>query len=166
MNSVLEFLAHAVVLEEEAADRYDELATAMTADHNEPVATLFREMSRVTRIHLSEMVGRARKAGDLPDLKPWEYKWPGGESPGARGLDQESDHTLTPNDALRLALTAEQMVFAFYAKVAATSEVPEVRKLAQTFADEETGHVTEIERWLERYPEADTDWNKSTRTPG
>jgi rubrerythrin len=41
-----EFLAHAIALEHEAAERYLELADMMEAHRNDPVSALFRDMVR------------------------------------------------------------------------------------------------------------------------
>lgn len=160
MKSVPEFLAHAVVLEEEAAERYEQLAEATAAHDNEPATELFRTMAHFARKHMEQTLARARDAGALPELKPWEYEWPGGESPEAWVLAEEVDYSMTPADALRLALSAEQLAHAFYAEVARTAGNAEVKALAQVFADEEAGHVEEIERWLDRHPDADADWGE------
>jgi len=164
MKTVPEFLAHAVVLEEEAADRYDELADAMHVHNNEPVAELFRRMAGFSRMHAAEAVKRAEKTGPLPDIKPWEYEWPGSESPESAALD-DSHYLMTPNHALRMALAAEQTAYRFYADVAQSTRTEEVRELAETFAEEEAGHVVEIEKWLARYPEADENWDDDPDPP-
>ena len=41
-----EFLAHAIAMEQEAADRYLELADMMEAHHNDAVSAVFRDMCR------------------------------------------------------------------------------------------------------------------------
>ena len=58
MKTLEVFLAHAVTVEEEAADRYDELAAAMEVRHNEDVAALFRRMAGYSRPS-----GRSHRAG-------------------------------------------------------------------------------------------------------
>lgn len=161
MKSLGEFFAHAVVLEEEAAERYEQLAASMASYDNAIAQELFLIMAKFARMHLDETVTRSREAGELPDLKPWQYEWPGGESPEAWWLAEDPDYSMSPNEALRVALSAEQLAHAFYAQVARTAIDPGVRKIAQTFADEEANHVAEIERWLRRHPEADEDWSES-----
>jgi len=164
MDTVPVFLAHAIVLEEEAAERYDELADTMETHNNRPVAELFRQMAEFSRMHAAEAQERARGAGGLPDLKPWEYEWSGSESPESAVLE-DSHYLMTPHHALRMALAAERTAHDFYAGVADRSANGEVRDLARTFAEEEAGHVAEIERWLERYPEADEDWDDDPDPP-
>lgn len=124
MESVSQFLAHAVVLEEEAAERYRQLAAAMVEHENAAIAELFRAVVRITRMQLEETLVRVREVGELPSLKPWEYEWPESQSPDVRSLEEESGYAMTPSNALRLALSAEQLALAFYAELARTAPNP------------------------------------------
>src|SRR4249920_2616015 len=54
-----EFLAHAVAMEQEAADRYHELADMMEAHHNNAVSGVFRDMCRYSEMHRDSIVKRA-----------------------------------------------------------------------------------------------------------
>ncbi len=69
-----EFLAHAVALEQEAADRYLELADMMEAQQNNAVASVFRDMVRYSEMHRDEIRARVG-ATELPKLKSWQYRW-------------------------------------------------------------------------------------------
>ena len=61
MNYALpEFLAHAIALEHEAAERYLELADMMEAHRNDAVSALFRDMVHYSRLHHDSIVERAR----------------------------------------------------------------------------------------------------------
>lgn len=53
-----EFLAHAVALEQEAADRYLELADMMEAHRNDEVSKVFRDMVRYSEMHRDEIKAR------------------------------------------------------------------------------------------------------------
>jgi len=53
-----EFLAHAVAMEEEAAERYLELADMMEAHRNDDVAAIFRDMNRFSNMHRDEIKAR------------------------------------------------------------------------------------------------------------
>ena len=69
MNYTLpEFLAHAIALEQEAADRYLELADMMEAHRNDPVSALFRDMVHYSRLHHDSIVERAQGV-TLPQLR-------------------------------------------------------------------------------------------------
>jgi len=69
-----EFLAHAVALEQEAADRYLELADMMEAHRNDEVSSVFRDMVRYSEMHRDEIKARVG-AIELPKLKSWQYRW-------------------------------------------------------------------------------------------
>ncbi len=145
------FLAHAVVLESEAAERYDELAAVM-AEHNNPeIADLFEKMAYYSRQHRAEAIERARAVGGLPDLKPWEFSWPDAESPEAASFDQVH-YLMGARQALILALAAEKRARDFYAGVSRDAETAEIAALAAEFAEEEAEHAEALERWIERYP--------------
>jgi len=76
MNYTLpEFLAHALALEREAAERYMELAELMNAHGNREVWALFRDMVHFSTLHHEDI---RRRVGDieLPKLRSWEYRWP------------------------------------------------------------------------------------------
>lgn len=159
------FLVHAVVLEDEAASRYDELADTMEVHHNDEVATLFRQMAGYSRLHLQEATKHAAgHAGGLPDLKPWEFEWPGAESPES-GQVGASHYLMTPHHALKLALAAEESAHAFYAGVAGRASSTAIRELAAEFAAEEAGHAEAIRKWLARYPEPARGWDEDLDPP-
>ena len=54
METVEEFLAHAIQLEREAADRFSQLADAMESCGNREVAKLFRQLADYSRLHLAD----------------------------------------------------------------------------------------------------------------
>lgn len=159
------FLAHAVVLEDEAATRYDELADAMEVHNNPEVEKLFRQMAKYSRLHRSEAIEHARNhAGGLPDLKPWEFEWPGDESPESGRLES-SHYLMTPYHALELALAAEHSARDFYASVAASAKDSGIRELAEEFTAEESEHAEAIGKWLEQYPEPPEGWDEDLDPP-
>ncbi|MGY6587470.1 MAG: ferritin-like domain-containing protein [Wenzhouxiangella sp.] len=159
------FLAHAVVLEDEAAERYDELADAMDNHNNAEVAALFRKMAGYSRLHRAEAVDHARQhAGGLPPLKSWEFHWPDDESPESANLTL-SHYLMTPHQALELALQAECSARDFYAGVAERSELPAIVELAREFAEEEGEHAEALEVWLKRFPKTQDDWDHDPDPP-
>lgn len=159
------FLVHAVVLEDEAATRYDELADTMEVHHNDEVAGLFRQMAEYSRLHLKEASEHATKhAGGLPDLKPWEFEWPGAESPESGRL-QSSHYLMTPHHALQLALAAELRARDFYASVASHANCPQICSLAAEFAAEEAEHAAALEKWLTRFPRPPRAWDEDLDPP-
>ena len=150
MDSIRRFLAHAVRLEAEAARRFDELADMMATHGKNDVEALFRQMADFSRLHLEEAMARAgfRYITDLPEDG---YDWPDGESPEAAswwGVDAFMD----TRDALELALESERRGLAFYQGIAEDTSDPRVAAMATEFAEEEEGHVVQLERRLAQHP--------------
>lgn len=159
------FLAHAVVLEDEAAGRYDELADAMATHRNRETEALFRRMAGHSRQHRDEAIERARRqGGGLPDLKPWEFAWPDAESPESGDMGA-SHYLMTPHHALELARAAELGAERFYRHVAEASEDAAIKALAAEFADEEAEHAQAIERWMASTPEPPEGWHEDPDPP-
>ncbi len=149
--SVALFLAHAITLEDEAAERYDELADVMAVHHNE-VEALFRRMAGYSRLHRDEAQARAAaEALALPPLRPWEFAWPAPESPESAALEH-THYLMDAHQALSLALAAERQAQAFYRQVAETTADSGVRALATEFAEEEAEHARLLEAWLAQHP--------------
>ncbi|WP_395664482.1 ferritin family protein [Methylocella sp.] len=146
MQTVEEFLAYAVKLEEEAASRFGELADVMTGCGNAEVGRLFRRLSDYSRLHLADAKSRAAYR-DIPDLKPADYVWPDLESPEAAAI-WAADPFLGREQALEIARDAEQASLDFYSKILETTSDPEIRILAREFVDEESSHVAEISKWI------------------
>ncbi len=146
MQNVDEFLAHAIRLEEEAANRLGDLAHAMKIYGNHDSAAFFGKLAHFSRLHLAQARARAGYH-DLPELKAHEFEWPDGESPEATSM--EASHYLMDLDyAMQLSLESEQRGFDFYDGIARTTEDPEIRTMAVEFAAEEAEHVAELKRWM------------------
>jgi len=146
MEDVEEFLAHAIRLEEDAANRFADLANAMKTYGNHEAAHFFGKLAHFSRQHLAD--ARARAGFHvIPNLKEDEYHWGSDESPEATSM--EASHYLMEMDyAIQLAIESERSGFAFYDNVAKTTRDPEIRRMAEEFAIEEAGHVAELERWI------------------
>lgn len=143
-----EFLAHAIALEHEAAERYLELADMMEAHRNDPVSAVFRDMVHYSRLHHDSIVERARGV-TLPKLRSWEYRW---SQPPEMGGDEAFDYTLSTYDALQYARENEVRGLDYYTNVGLHASDPEVKRLATDFANEETEHVAALDDWIARTP--------------
>lgn len=150
-----EFLAHAVALEHEAAERYLELADMMEAHRNDAVATIFRDMNRFSLMHHDEVKGRVG-ALELPRLKSWQYRW---TAPPEMGGDEAFDYMLEPYNALRYARENEVRAMEYYRSVAAEATDAEVKRLATEFAAEESEHVAALDKWLAQTPRPAMTWD-------
>ncbi|MGE5154807.1 MAG: ferritin-like domain-containing protein [Bdellovibrio bacteriovorus] len=139
--TVAELLVHALELEHESAERYRLLAGTMAMHHNAEVAELFRRMADMSDAHASQVTARA-EGMLLPDIAPWDFKWSCPESPESDCPDDvEVSYLMTPQQALQIALHNETRGRDFYARVAASSPTPEVRRIAGEMAQEEDEHV-------------------------
>jgi rubrerythrin len=152
-----EFLTHAVALENEAAERYAELADMMESYRNDQVSALFREMHQFSRLHRDQIKARAGDV-ELPELRSWQYRW---RVPPEVGGEEAFDPGLNAYSALRYARENEGRALAYYRSVAEEPGAdPEVLRLASDFADEEAGHVAALDRWLAQTPRPSEPWSQ------
>lgn len=149
-----EFLAHAVALEQEAADRYLELADMMEAHRNDAVSAVFRSMTRFSQMHCDSIKLRIGSI-QLPQLKSWEYRW---TSPPEVGGEEGFDYLIEPYNALKYARENEMRAMEYYRSVAAESTDAEVKRLAGEFAHEETEHVAALDKWIALTPRPSATW--------
>ncbi len=161
--SMAELLAHALAIEQEAAQSYKDLAEQMKQCGNDEVAELFEKMSVLETAHADKV---SEKAGDreLPELAPWEYRWHELESPET--VDLAGIHYLmTPYQALKLAHENETSAMAFFEAAANGCTDENARALAAEFADDERQHVAWMQTWLSKYPPPEDDWDYDPDPP-
>lgn len=156
-----EFLAHAIQLENEAAERYLELADMMEAHDNREVAALFRDMVHFSQLHRDDI---RRRVGDieLPKLRSWEYRW---STPPEVGGEEGFDYMIEPYNALRYARENEVRAMEYYSSVGQESSDPEVRRLAAEFASEEAEHVDALDDWLAHTTRPSANWDSDPEVP-
>jgi len=146
MESVEEFLAHAIEIEREAALRFGQLADAMDSAGNREVGKLFRRLAGYSQLHLND--ARLRSGfRDLPAMMPGDYQWPDIESPETAAI-WAADPFIGREQALQVAIEAESASFAYYTDIMQGTDDPEIRAFAKEFADEEAQHVAELQRWM------------------
>lgn len=155
-----EFLAHAVALEQEAAERYLELADMMEAHRNDAVSSVFRSMTRFSQMHCDSIKLRIGSL-ELPKLKSWEYRW---SSPPEVGGEEGFDYMIEPYNALKYARANEVRAMQFYRAAAEGSSDAEVRRLATEFASEEAEHVAALDKWIALTPRPSTTWEDDPDT--
>jgi len=164
ITTVEVFLAHALTLENEAVQGYQDIGESMTVHNNPEVAALFVQMAKYGRLHADEVRSLAEGL-DLPHIAPWDYVWQDEASPEAPSLDKVH-YLMQPAQALALALRAERQAHAFYASVAKTTPSDRVRQLASQFAAEEAEHVHLLTEWIKKYPAPDNNWDFDSDPPG
>ena len=147
-DSLEEFLAYAVKVEEDAAIHFERMAAAMAQCGNEEVAKLFSQLGHFSRLHLAEA---KRRAGGVPaplELPP-DYVWPEHATPERTSL-LAGDPAMSRLDALRAALQGETRGYEFYYAVANTTTDPAIRDMANIFVKEEAEHVDVLKAWITR----------------
>ena len=163
LNTISDLLAHALALEEEARERYAELAQIMESHNNPDVTELFTKMAEIEHIHVLE-IRRQIARRELTDLPFTQYCWIGLEGPETTD-HAELHYLMTPRQALSLALINEKRARDYYTDIAAQSSDPEVVKLARDMAEEEREHVAWVELWLERFPQTQAGWDRDDDPP-
>lgn len=146
--SLPEFLAHAIAMEDEAAERYLELADMMEAHNNVDVSRVFRQMNHFSILHRDSIRERAATV-ELPALSMTDFRW---VTPPEVADEDAFDYTLNPFDALQYARENEQRAAEYYQSVADDTEDAEVRRLATEFAEEENEHTEALDKLIAMTP--------------
>ncbi len=149
-----EIMAHALAIEREATQRYNELADIMETHNNHEVAKMFRTMAGYEAKHAQEIMAEMKwtEAPPLPDVT-----WPGFEAPETAPLD-EVHYLMSPWHALQLALAAEQRAQEFFAELVRVATTDSVRQAAVHMEAEEREHVELVKSWIAKTPKPDRDW--------
>lgn len=159
-----ELLAYSLALEEEAVERFNELADQMEVHNNHEVADLFYRLAEIEGKHV-EKVRRASEGKELPNLLAWEFDWiDAGESPEGGSLE-DAHYLMQPWHAIELAKHGEQRAVAFFRHVASNATNEEVEKMARKLVAEEQEHVELLEQWQQRFPKPDDDWDDDLDPP-
>lgn len=158
------FLAHALDLENEAAERYEDLADSMTAHNNAEVAALFLKLAEYSHKHAAEVKAHADTIGGVPHIAPWEFTWPTAEAPESAAFEK-AHYLMRPRQALEMALAGEEQGWNYYRSVANETSDSEVKRLASQFAEEESEHVELVKQWLEKFPKPPEGWDEDPDPP-
>ncbi len=142
------FLVYSITLEEEAAERHDELADMMGVHNNPEVAATFRKLAHYSRLHAQEIRDHAR-GRELPVIAPWDFGWENMEGPETGDISGVN-YLMNNAQALQLAMGNERRAFDFYHQIACESQVPEVAAMAAEFAAEEREHLGLLQAWMDK----------------
>ena len=159
IDTLEEFLVHALELEEASQEHYEELADSMEVHNNLAVAELFRKLANYSRLHAQEV---HEKAADLvlPQIPPWDFKWKCPTAPEAFCME-DANYLMTTSQALEVALFNEVLGRDFYQEVADNTPSEAVRQLAQEMVEEENWHVEMLREWQQgietQQPQEDLD---------
>lgn len=158
-----DFLARALAMEVEAAERYDEFAAQMELHNNLAVAALFHKLAGVERKHADAI------AADLVKLGVAATSQAPLAVAGAEGVEtalgDDLHYLMTPFHALEIALRNEERAFAFFDDLANGSAPESVRGMAREFAREEAIHVGLVRGWLTRVTKPAENWSYDPDAP-
>lgn len=139
----------AILVEEEARDRYEEFADQMEQHRTPEAARFFRFMVDNEEKHRIALASkRAEDFGDEPcsvtrsmifDVEAPDY--------------DEVRAFMTERDALAAALAAEEKAFAFFENALPSIGDPQVRELFTELRDEEMEHQELVKRQIAKAPE-------------
>jgi rubrerythrin len=156
ITRVEEFYAHALAIEREAVDRYEEFEAWFRARGEEVLAGLCANLAQLEAVHLREIEGACRGLA-LPPIDPSGYSWLEAGPPEAPAREFFY-RVAEPRHLLEIALQAESNALDFFEWVARTTPDPRVRAVAREMAAEEEQHVAWAAQALEYHPSRRIDW--------
>lgn len=146
--SLLEALDLAVAIEEEARDRYEELADQLAAHHTPEAAAFFSRMSHIEEIHRSTLA--ARREALFPGERPATMR---GMIFDVEAPDYDQARAfMSVREALETALAAEEKAHAFFVAALPQLRHAEVRALFTELRDEEVEHQRLVQAEIARLP--------------
>ena len=122
------FMAQALQMELDAAERYNEFADMMETHNNLEVAQWFRKMAEVEGKHADKIMSEMGWS-EAPSALRTAPLMTGLEAPESAS-DAELHYLMQPWHVLQLALANEQRAERFFAKLASLATVESVRKAA------------------------------------
>ncbi|WP_186420262.1 ferritin family protein [Bosea sp. CS1GBMeth4] len=145
VRSLEELFALAHAMEQEAAERYAEIARRMREEGNPGLAAVFDGLSADETGHLDQVVRWSRHVkGQAPD--PSLIRWKPPETFDDEGASTIAPELLSAYRALAMAVRNEERAFAFWSYVAAQAQDAPIQQAAEAMAREELGHVATLRR--------------------
>jgi rubrerythrin len=150
--SLVDALDLAILIEDEARERYEEFADQMELHHTEEAARFFRVMAINETKHGTELAERRNRLfPDTPRTVTREMIW----DVEAPGFD-EARAFMTARESMRVALQAEIKAHDFFAAALPHVADAEVKALFAELRDEEVEHQELVSRAMDKLP-ADRD---------
>jgi rubrerythrin len=158
-----DFMAQAVAMEVEAAQRYEELADAMETHNNREVAELFRRLASIEGRHAQQLL--AQMGWSAPPVTADAVFAAGGQEGPETAPTEDLHYLMQPWHALQIALAAEERAERFFARMVLAAPSEAVRKAAAEMRDEEREHVELVKAWLAKVPSPSEDWSVDPDPP-
>jgi rubrerythrin len=146
--SLRDALDLAILIEEEAEERYDEFADQMETHHTPEAAEFFRFMSKNEARHGSELMERRTRLfheeprtvsrSMLFDIEAPDY--------------DQARAFMSPREALKTALLSEEKAHAFFVAALPQIKDPDVIALFEELREEEVHHQSLVKREIAKLP--------------
>lgn len=162
-TTLADFMAQALQMELDAAQRYNEFADMMEIHNNVEVAQWFRKMAAIEGKHATQIM---KEMGwtQAPQSFPGALQLEGFEAPETAAVD-EVHYLMQPWHVLQLALANEERAERFFAQLARLATVDSVRKAALELQQEEREHVELVKAWMLKVPQPQPDWDQDPDPP-
>ncbi len=137
-----------ILIEEEAAERYRELASQMQLHHTAEAAAFFRFMVGNEEAHRAQLAGqRSTLFGNEPATVTRAMLWDV-EAPEY----DEVRASMTQRQALEVARRSEEKAFEFFVTALPSVSDPKVKRLLEDLRDEEVEHKRLLDVQLAKLP--------------
>lgn len=146
--SLMNALDLAILIEEEAQERYEDFAAQMEQHRTPAAAAFFRLMAINESKHGLELAARrAQRFADAPRMatRAMIFDVEAPDFDAARAF-------MSPRKAMEAALAAEVKAHAFFVSVLPAIHDPEVRTLFEELRDEEVEHQALVQAELAKLP--------------
>jgi erythrin-vacuolar iron transport family protein len=156
--SLMDALDLAILVEEEAQERYLEFVDQLELHHTREAAEFFRFMAQNEARHAEELSKRRRAVfGDKPRRVTREMLW------DVEAPDYDQARTsMSTRSAVMAALASEVKAHAFFVAAIPHVKDPDVLTLFEELRDEELYHRDLVRQQLGKLgPEADEAWDTS-----
>jgi rubrerythrin len=149
--SLQDALDLAILVEEEAQERYLEFADQMEKHHTAEAARFFATMARSEERHGDELRARRRALfGNAPGRMKRSMLW----DVEAPDYDQTRAF-MSARQAMRVALASEAKAHEYFVRALPHLSDPEVRRLFQELRDEEVLHQSLVREAMRSLPEGE-----------
>jgi rubrerythrin len=149
--SIKDALDLAILVEEEAEERYRELADNLEFHNTKDAARFFRFMVTCEAKHGEELSAKRQEMfADQPVTVDRSMLWDV-EAPGF----EVAKSFMTIQEALDVALAAETKAFEFFDGALPEVEDPEVRELFTELRQEEVEHMQMVREQMKKIPDGD-----------
>lgn len=157
------FMAQALQMELDAAQRYNEFADMMDVHNNPEVGAWFRKMADVEGKHADHIM--AQMGWSEAPAVPADAPLLAGRDAVEGAASDELHYLMQPWHVLQLALAGEERAERFFAQLARVATDESVRQAAFALQQEERDHVELVKAWMLKVPQPDANWDQDPDPP-